>query len=104
MKRVEAIIQPFRLDAVKECLTEIGVEGLTASEVRGFGHHKGHHQMYRGTEYAVDLLPNVKVEIVVRDEMVDDVVSAIAGAAEGGRLWVSPVEMAVRIRTGERGL
>jgi len=108
MKKIEAIIKPFKLDDVKEALTGAGIIGMTVSEVRGFGRQKGHTEMYRGGEYTVDFLPKVKVEIVVRDEIADKVVSLVAGAARTGRIgdgkvFVEPLEEAFRIRTGERG-
>jgi nitrogen regulatory protein PII len=108
MKKVEAIIKPFKLDEVKEALSGIGVEGLTVTEVKGFGRQKGHTELYRGAEYVVDFLPKIKLEIVVREEQVDAVVEAIVGAANtgkigDGKIFVLPLEEAVRIRTGERG-
>ena len=108
MKRIEAIIKPFKLDDVKEALTEIGVIGMTVSEVRGFGRQKGHTELYRGSEYTVDFLPKVKIEVVVADGMVDKVVTAIAGAARtgsigDGKVFVLPMDEAIRIRTGETG-
>ena len=108
MKKIEAIIKPFKLDDVKEALTGAGIIGMTVSEVRGFGRQKGHTEMYRGGEYTVDFLPKVKVEIVVRDEIADKVVSLVAGAARtgyigDGKVFVEPLEEAFRIRTGERG-
>jgi len=108
MKKIEAIIKPFKLDDVKEALTGAGIIGMTVTEVRGFGRQKGHTEMYRGGEYTVDFLPKVKVEIVVRDEIADKVVSLVAGAARTGRIgdgkvFVEPLEEAFRIRTGERG-
>ena len=108
MKKIEAIIKPFKLDEVKEALSRIGVDGLTVSEVKGFGRQKGHTELYRGAEYVVDFLPKVKLEIVVTADAVDKVVDAIAGAANtgkigDGKIFVLPLEEAVRIRTGERG-
>ena len=108
MKMVMAIIKPFKLDAVREALTEQGVLGLTVSEVKGFGRQKGHTELYRGAEYVVDFLPKVKVEVVVEAERVEAVIAAIVAGAETGRIgdgkiFVTPVEAAVRIRTGERG-
>jgi nitrogen regulatory protein P-II 1 len=108
MKRIEAVLQPFRLDAVKTALMEIGVGGLTVSEVRGFGRQKGHTELYRGAEYVVDLVPKVKVETVVPDPLAEKAVRAIADAARTGRIgdgkvFVFDVLDAVRIRTGERG-
>jgi nitrogen regulatory protein P-II 1 len=108
MKKVEAIIKPFKLDEVKEALSGVGVQGLTVSEVKGFGRQKGHTELYRGAEYVVDFLPKVKLEIIVSDELVSQVVSTIESSARTGRIgdgkiFVSPVEEVVRIRTGERG-
>ena len=109
MKKVEAIIKPFKLDEVKEALSGIGVEGLTVTEVKGFGRQKGHTELYRGAEYVVDFLPKIKLEIVVGDEQVDSVIEAIVGAANtgkigDGKIFVLPLEEAIRIRTGERGV
>jgi nitrogen regulatory protein P-II 1 len=108
MKKIEAIIKPFKLDDVKEALTEIGVIGMTVMEVRGFGRQKGHTELYRGSEYTIDFLPKVKVELVVADTLVPKVVETIIAAAKtgsigDGKVFVLPVEEAVRIRTGERG-
>jgi nitrogen regulatory protein P-II 1 len=108
MKKVEAIIKPFKLDEVKEALSAIGIQGLTVGEVKGFGRQKGHTELYRGAEYVVDFLPKVKLEVIVSDEKVGDVVGAIEKAAKTGRIgdgkiFVLPVEEVVRIRTGERG-
>ncbi len=108
MKKVEAIIKPFKLDDVKEALTEIGIVGMTVTEVRGFGRQKGHSELYRGSEYTIDFLPKVKVEIVVPDSLIGKVVETIAGAAKtgsigDGKVFVLDVEEALRIRTGERG-
>ncbi len=108
MKKVEAIIKPFKLDEVKEALHEIGVQGMTVTEVRGFGRQKGHTELYRGAEYVVDFLPKVKIEVVVENGQVDDVVEAIQKAAHTGRIgdgkiFVIPVENVIRVRTGERG-
>ena len=108
MKKVEAIIKPFKLDEVKQALSEVGVAGLTATEVKGFGRQKGHAELYRGAEYVVEFLPKVKVEIVVADSLVGRVVEAIERAAKTGRIgdgkiFVVPVEEVIRIRTGERG-
>ena len=108
MKKVEAIIKPFKLDEVKEALSGLGVQGMTVSEVKGFGRQKGHTELYRGAEYVVDFLPKVKVEIIVRDDLVAGVVEAIQRAAKTGRIgdgkiFVLPVDDVVRIRTGERG-
>jgi nitrogen regulatory protein P-II 1 len=109
MKKVEAIIKPFKLDDVKAALNEIGVHGLTAVEVKGFGRQKGHTELYKGAEYQVDFLPKVKIEVVVDDDVVGKVVDAIERAARSGKIgdgkiFVLPVEEAVRIRTGERGV
>jgi nitrogen regulatory protein P-II 1 len=108
MKKVEAIIKPFKLDEVKESLSSIGAQGLTVTEVKGFGRQKGHTELYRGAEYVVDFLPKVKLEIIVSDENVAKVVETIEKAARTGRIgdgkiFVLPVEEVVRIRTGERG-
>jgi nitrogen regulatory protein P-II 1 len=108
MKKVEAIIKPFKLDEVKEGLSSIGVQGLTATEVKGFGRQKGHTELYRGAEYVVDFLPKVKLEIIVSDDQVAGVVDTIQQAARTGRIgdgkiFVLPMEEIVRIRTGERG-
>ncbi len=108
MKKVEAIIKPFKLDDVKDALHEAGVSGLTVTEVKGFGRQKGHTELYRGAEYVIDFLPKVKVEVVVEDVQVDNVVEAIAAAARTGRIgdgkiFVIDVEQAVRIRTGDSG-
>lgn len=108
MKKVEAIIKPFKLDEVKEALNEIGVQGITVSEVKGFGRQKGHTELYRGAEYVVDFIPKIKVEIIVADDMANRVIETIAQAAKTGRIgdgkiFVTPVEEVVRIRTGERG-
>lgn len=107
MKKVEAIIKPFKLDDVKQALSEIGVQGLTVSEVKGFGRQKGHTEVYRGAEYVVDFLPKVKLEVVVTDDQVEPVVSAITGAAAtgkigDGKIFVLPLGQAIRIRTGEQ--
>ena len=108
MKKVEAIIKPFKLDDVREALSEMGIAGLTATEVKGFGRQKGHTELYRGAEYVVDFLPKVKVEVVLDDAQVDAAVEAIVAAAKtekigDGKIFVSPVEQAIRIRTGESG-
>ncbi len=108
MKKVEAIIKPFKLDEVKESLSSVGVQGITVSEVKGFGRQKGHTELYRGAEYVVDFLPKVKLEIIVKDDMVTQVVEAITKAAKTGRIgdgkiFVLPIDEVVRIRTGERG-
>jgi nitrogen regulatory protein P-II 1 len=109
MKKVEAIIKPFKLDEVKEALSSIGVQGLTVSEVKGFGRQKGHTELYRGAEYVVDFLPKVKLEIIVSDELAAQVVETIERAARTGRIgdgkiFVMAMEEVVRIRTGERGV
>jgi len=108
MKRIEAVLQPFRLDAVKSALMEIGIGGLTVSEVRGFGRQKGHTELYRGAEYVVDLVPKVKLEVVVPDPLAEKAMKAIAEGARTGRIgdgkvFVFDVQEAVRVRTGERG-
>lgn len=107
MKMVMAVIKPFKLDDVREALAEVGVAGITATEVKGFGRQKGHTELYRGAEYVVDFLPKVKLEVIVEDSMAERVVEAIAAAAQTGRIgdgkiFVIPVETALRIRTGER--
>ena len=107
MKKIEAVIKPFKLDEVKEALHEVGVSGITVTEAKGFGRQKGHTELYRGAEYVVDFLPKVRLEIVVDDDQVERVVEAIANAARtgligDGKIFVSPIESAVRIRTGER--
>ncbi len=109
MKKVEAIIKPFKLDEVKEALSSIGVQGLTVSEVKGFGRQKGHTELYRGAEYVVDILPKVKLEIIVSDELAAQVVETIERSARTGRIgdgkiFVMTMEEVVRIRTGERGV
>ena len=108
MKKVEAIIKPFKLDEVKEALNEIGIQGITISEVKGFGRQKGHTELYRGAEYVVDFIPKIKLEIIVADGVLPNVVEAIEKAAKTGRIgdgkiFVTPVEAVVRIRTGETG-
>jgi nitrogen regulatory protein P-II 1 len=108
MKKIEAIIKPFKLDEVKEALQEIGLQGITVTEAKGFGRQKGHTELYRGAEYVVDFLPKVKLELVLVDHMVDKAVEAIVTSAKTGRIgdgkiFVSQVEEAVRIRTGETG-
>ena len=108
MKLITAIIKPFKLEAVKEALTAVGVEGMTVTEVKGFGRQKGHTEVYRGSEYTVDFLPKVKVEVVLADEMVDKAVTVVVAAAKTGKIgdgkvFVLPVEHAVRIRTEEIG-
>ncbi len=108
MKMVTAIIKPFKLDDVREALSDIGVKGLTATEVKGFGRQKGHTELYRGAEYVVDFLPKIKLEIAVTDDQVDAVIEAITTTAQSGKIgdgkiFVTPVEQAIRIRTGESG-
>jgi nitrogen regulatory protein P-II 1 len=108
MKKIEAIIKPFKLDEVKEALHEVGLQGITVTEAKGFGRQKGHTELYRGAEYVVDFLPKVKIEVVLEDGLVDRAVEAIQRAAHTGRIgdgkiFISPVEEAIRIRTGERG-
>lgn len=108
MKLVSAIIKPFKLDDVREALSEIGVQGITVTEVKGFGRQKGHTELYRGAEYVVDFLPKVKVEVAIGDETVDSAIEAISKAANtgkigDGKIFVLPLEQAVRIRTGETG-
>ncbi|MBL0226468.1 MAG: P-II family nitrogen regulator [Geobacteraceae bacterium] len=108
MKKVEAVIKPFKLDEVKEALNEIGVQGITVSEVKGFGRQKGHTELYRGAEYVVDFIPKIKLEIIVSDAILPQVVEAIEKSAKTGRIgdgkiFVTPVEAVVRIRTGETG-
>ncbi|MDP0927277.1 MULTISPECIES: P-II family nitrogen regulator [Paracoccus] len=108
MKKIEAIIKPFKLDDVKEALQEVGVQGLSVTEVKGFGRQKGHTELYRGAEYVVDFLPKVKIEMVLPDDQVEAAVDAIVSAARtekigDGKIFVSPVEQAIRIRTGETG-
>jgi len=108
MRKVEAIIKPFKLDEVKDALNAIGIQGMTVTEVKGFGRQKGHTELYRGAEYVVDFLPKIKVEIAVSDEMADKAVQAIVEAANTGRIgdgkiFVLPMEEVIRIRTGERG-
>ena len=108
MKKIEAIIKPFKLDEVKDALHEVGLKGITVTEAKGFGRQKGHTELYRGAEYVIDFLPKVKVEVVVEDSLVDNVVEAIENAARTGRIgdgkiFVLDVEQAIRIRTGDRG-
>ncbi|MFM7818897.1 MAG: P-II family nitrogen regulator [Verrucomicrobiota bacterium] len=108
MKKIEAIIKPFKLEEVKDALHEIGVAGMTVSEVKGFGRQKGHTEIYRGSEYTVDFLPKIKIELVVGDEKASEAVTAIIKAAKtgkigDGKIFVSPVEEAIRIRTEEKG-
>ncbi|MCL2523708.1 MAG: P-II family nitrogen regulator [Betaproteobacteria bacterium] len=106
MKKIEAIIKPFKLDEVREALSEVGITGLTVTEVKGFGRQKGHTELYRGAEYVVDFLPKIKIEIVVNDAQTDSAIEAIIKAAHtgkigDGKIFVSPVEQVIRIRTGE---
>lgn len=108
MKKVEAVIKPFKLDEVKEALNEIGIQGITVSEVKGFGRQKGHTELYRGAEYVVDFIPKIKLEIIVSDEIVSRVIDVIEKSAKTGRIgdgkiFVTPVEVVIRIRTGETG-
>ncbi len=108
MKKIEAIIKPFKLEEVKEALARVGIQGLTVSEVKGFGRQKGHKELYRGAEYVVEFLPKVKLEVVAADDQVEAVVKAILESASTGRIgdgkiFVAPVENAIRIRTGETG-
>jgi nitrogen regulatory protein P-II 1 len=108
MKKVEAVIKPFKLDEVKDKLNEIGIKGITVSEVKGFGRQKGHTELYRGAEYVVDFLPKIKLEIVVAENQLDEVVNAIIKSAQTGRIgdgkiFVTHLEDTIRIRTGERG-
>lgn len=108
MKKIEAIIKPFKLDEVKEALQDVGIQGLSVLEVKGFGRQKGHTELYRGAEYVVDFLPKVKIEVVLDDNQVDAAIEAIISAAKtdkigDGKIFVSPVEQAIRIRTGETG-
>ncbi|MBE9476462.1 MAG: P-II family nitrogen regulator [Proteobacteria bacterium] len=109
MKKVEAIIKPFKLDEVKEALQDVGIQGLTVIEAKGFGRQKGHTELYRGAEYIVDFLPKVKIEVVLEDEQLDAAIEAIIDAARtekigDGKIFVSTVEQAIRIRTGEEGV
>ncbi len=109
MKLVTAIIKPFKLDDVREALSGIGVQGITVTEVKGFGRQKGHTELYRGAEYVVDFLPKVKLEIAIKDDLVDKVIEAICGAANtgkigDGKIFVYDLEQAIRIRTGENGV
>jgi nitrogen regulatory protein P-II 1 len=108
MKKVEAIIKPFKLDEVKEALSEVGIQGMTVSEVKGFGRQKGHTELYRGAEYVVDFLPKIKMEIIVKDELAQRVIETIQNAAKTGRIgdgkvFVTTIDEVLRIRTGERG-
>ena len=108
VKKIEAVIKPFKLDEVKEALHEVGLQGITVTEAKGFGRQKGHTELYRGAEYVVDFLPKVKIEVVLADEMLDKAVDAIQKAAKTGRIgdgkiFISTIEQAIRIRTGEAG-
>jgi len=108
MKKIEAIIKPFKLDEVKEALQAVGIQGLSVTEIKGFGRQKGHTELYRGAEYVVDFLPKVKIEVVLTDDMVDAAVDAIVSAAKtdkigDGKIFISTIEQAIRIRTGETG-
>jgi len=108
MKLITAVIKPFKLDDVREALSEIGVQGITVTEVKGFGRQKGHTELYRGAEYVVDFLPKVKVEVAISEDMADKVIEAITNAANtgkigDGKIFVSPLEQVIRIRTGETG-
>jgi|ERR1039457_3537974 nitrogen regulatory protein P-II 1 len=108
MKLIEAIIKPFKLDEVKDALNEIGIEGITVSEVKGFGRQKGHTELYRGAEYVVDFIPKIKIEIAVSDDLVSKIIDTIQTTAKTGRIgdgkiFVIPIEEAIRIRTGEKG-
>ena len=108
MKKIEAIIKPFKLDDVKEALTEIGIQGMTISEVKGYGRQKGHKEIYRGAEYVVDFIPKIKIDIVVEAGRVEEVVETIQNASNtgkigDGKIFVVPVEQALRVRTGEKG-
>ena len=108
MKKIEAIIKPFKLDEVKEALHEVGIQGITVLEAKGFGRQKGHTELYRGAEYVVDFLPKVKIEVVVEDKMAESVVEAVKTAAQTGRIgdgkiFISSIDEVIRIRTGETG-
>ncbi len=108
MKKIEAIIKPFKLDDVKEALNEAGVQGMTISEVKGYGRQKGHKEIYRGAEYVVDFIPKIKIEVIIVDEMVEPVIQKVRDAANTGKLgdgkiFVLPVEQVIRVRTGETG-
>ena len=108
MKKIEAIIKPFKLEEVKEALSDLGIEGMTVTEVKGFGRQKGHTEIYRGSEYTVDFLPKIKIEVVLADSMVENATIAVVKAAKTGKIgdgkvFVSPVETAIRIRTDEHG-
>ena len=108
MKKIEAIIKPFKLDEVRDRLNEIGIQGMTVTEVKGFGRQKGHTELYRGSEYSIDFLPKIKVEVVLPEELVDKATEVIVAAAKtgaigDGKIFVTPVDATVRVRTGERG-
>ncbi|MBW2369207.1 MAG: P-II family nitrogen regulator [Deltaproteobacteria bacterium] len=108
MKKIEAVIKPFKLDDVKEALNEIGIQGMTISEVKGYGRQKGHKEIYRGAEYVVDFIPKLKIELVVTSDRIDEITETIRNAANtgkigDGKIFVLPVETAIRVRTGERG-
>lgn len=108
MKKIEAIIKPFKLDDVKEALNELGIQGMTVSEVKGYGRQKGHKEIYRGAEYIVDFIPKIKIEVVVEDMLVEQTIERICAAAKTGKLgdgkiFVVPIEQIIRVRTGERG-
>jgi nitrogen regulatory protein P-II 1 len=108
MKKIEAIIKPFKLEEVKDALAEIGIQGMTVTEVKGFGRQKGHTEIYRGSEYTVDFLPKIKIELIISDDRLEDALKAITSAAHtgkigDGKIFVLPVEKSVRIRTGETG-
>ncbi|CCO22164.1 P-II family nitrogen regulator [Maridesulfovibrio hydrothermalis] len=108
MKKVEIIIRPFKLEEIKECLTEIGIKGMTVTDVKGFGRQGGHKEVYRGAEYQVDFLPKIKVEVVIEEELLDELMEAVVNAARtgqvgDGKIFISPVDEVVRIRTGESG-
>ena len=108
MKLITAVIKPFKLDEVREALSEIGVQGITVTEVKGFGRQKGHTELYRGAEYVVDFLPKVKIEVVLADDLVESAIESIQNAARtdkigDGKIFVTPIEQAIRIRTGETG-
>jgi nitrogen regulatory protein P-II 1 len=108
MKKIEAIVKPFKLEEIKNALTQIGVQGMTITEVKGFGRQKGHTEVYRGAEYKIDFIPKVKIELIISDELVTQVIETIERAAKtgkigDGKIFLSPIEEAIRIRTGERG-
>ena len=103
MKLIMAIIKPFRLDDVRDALSEIGIKGMTVTEVKGFGRQKGHTELYRGAEYAIDFLPKIKLEVAVQSDLVDRVIESITTAAQTGKIFVSEIEQVIRIRTGETG-